>query len=136
MRSSEEVPERVHCVLKNGINTQRGDSPLPSPAALDAHFRKEGRQIRIDMPENGQQIRIPFAARADAAVMGTLADKAQGGGDLEGIMFTSNFQTRVVGEDDLEKYTSLRVGKVKAKLHVPYTGTKDTLLLFLSEVSA
>ena len=68
------------------------------------------------MPENGQQIRIPFAARADAAVMGTLADKAQGGGDLEGIMFTSNFQTRVVGEDDLEKYTSLRVGKVKAKV--------------------
>ena len=33
-------------------------------------------------------------------------------------MYTTNFQTRVVSSDDLEAYTSLRVGNVKAKVRL------------------
>lgn len=89
------------------------------------------------MPPNLQEVKLKFARRRTAKVMGSLAavdQEPQEGDEVQGIMVTSNFQSKIVAPEDLEKYTPLRLGSISSKLHVPFIGATQTLELFLNEL--
>lgn len=69
--------------------------------------------------------------------MGSLAvreTEPNEGEDVQGIMVTHNFHSKIVSPEDLATYTPLRVGSISSKLHVPYAGSIETLRLFLTEM--
>jgi len=91
------------------------------------------------MPPNNQEVKLKFARRRSAKVMGSLADRQdepEEGEEVKGILVTHNFQSKIVSPDDLATYTPLRVGCITSKLHVPFAGTLETLRLFLNEMFA
>lgn len=70
-------------------------------------------------------------------MMGSLASREsepKEGEQVQGILVTHNFHSKIVRPEDLATYTPLRVGSIFSKLHVPFTGTVETLRLFLSEM--
>ena len=78
-----------------------------------------------------------FARRRSAKVMGSLAvreTEPNEGEDVQGILVTHNFHSKIVSPEDLATYTPLRVGSISSKLHVPYAGSIETLKLFLTEM--
>lgn len=69
--------------------------------------------------------------------MGSLADRdsePQEGEEVDGILVTQNFNSKIVSPKDLPTYTPLRLGSVSSKLHVPFSGQVSTLRLFLNEM--
>jgi cleavage and polyadenylation specificity factor subunit 3 len=91
------------------------------------------------MPPNLQAVKLKFARRRSAKVMGSLAMRDSEpieGEELQGILVTHNFLSKIVKPDDLATYTPLRVGSIFSKLHVPFSGSIETLRLFLSEMFA
>ena len=91
------------------------------------------------MPPNLQTVSLKFARRRSAKVMGSLAVRgveAEEGEDVQGVLVTHNFTSKIVKPDDLATYTPLRVGSVSSKLHVPFSGSIETFRLFLLEMFA
>lgn len=113
------------------------------------------------MPPNQVEVKLKFARRRSAKVMGQLAstsvvseaenendkkkndDNAENknrlpveGEVVEGILVTQNFQSKIVTPADIATYTPLRVGSIASKLHVPFAGSIHTLQLFLHEMFA
>ena len=92
------------------------------------------------MPPNLQTVSFKFARRRSAKVMGSLAERETTepveGEEVQGILVTHNFTSRIVKPEDLAKYTPLRLGSITSKLHVPFTGSIETLRLFFSEMFA
>jgi hypothetical protein len=89
------------------------------------------------MPPNLQTVSLKFARRRSAKVMGSLAlreSEPVEGEKVQGVLVTHNFTSKIVKPDDLATYTPLRVGSISSKLHVPFTGSIETLRLFLSEM--
>lgn len=89
------------------------------------------------MPPNLQTVSFKFARRRSAKVMGSLATRDREpveGEEVQGILVTHNFHSKIVKPEDLATYTPLRVGSIFSKLHVPFTGSIETLRLFLSEM--
>jgi cleavage and polyadenylation specificity factor subunit 3 len=112
---------------------------LLSNSYLSSVFTFQNKRPTITMPPNLQEVKLKFARRRSAKVMGTLADREtepQEGEDLRGILVTHNFHSKIVSPEDLSTYTPLRVGSISSKLHVPFAGSIDTLKLFLSEMFA
>ena len=69
--------------------------------------------------------------------MGSLAARESEpveGEEVQGILVTHNFTSKIVRPDDLATYTPLRTGTILSKLHVPFTGSLETLRLFLKEM--
>lgn len=114
------------------------------------------------MPPNQVEVKLKFARRRSAKVMGQLASAAVTSEDdddgddkkddstknekknhlpvegevIEGILVTQNFQSKIVTPSDIATYTPLRVGSIASKLHVPFAGSIHTLQLFLHEMFA
>jgi hypothetical protein len=91
------------------------------------------------MPPNLQTVSLKFARRRSAKVMGSLAVRESEpieGEEVQGILVTHNFHSKIVKPEDLAAYTPLRVGSISSKLHVPFTGSMITLRLFLNEMFA
>lgn len=91
------------------------------------------------MPPNLQTVSLKFARRVSAKVMGSLAvrdSEPVKGEEISGILVTHNFKSKIVKPEDLATYTPLRLGSITSKLHVPYSGSVETLRLFLSEMFA
>lgn len=91
------------------------------------------------MPPNLQEVKLKFARRRSAKVMGSLADREnepKEGEEIQGILVTHNFQSKIVSPHDLAAYTPLRMGSISSKLHVPFAGSLTTLRLFLKEMFA
>lgn len=91
------------------------------------------------MPPNLQTVSLKFARRVSAKVMGSLAvreSEPMQGEEVAGILVTHNFNSKIVKPEDLATYTPLRVGSISSKLHVPFTGSIETLRLFLTEMFA
>lgn len=89
------------------------------------------------MPPNLQEVKISFPRRRSAKVIGTLADiegEPQEGDNVEGVLVTHNFKSKIVAPQDLSTYTPLRVGSISSKLHVPFVAAVETLQLFLNEM--
>lgn len=89
------------------------------------------------MPPNLQEVKLKFARRRSAKVMGSLADRSEEpkeGEQVRGIMVTHNFRSKIVAPDDLATYTPLRVGSITSKLHVPFVGSEQTLAVFVQEM--
>lgn len=70
--------------------------------------------------------------------MGVLAEREipKEGEHVRGIMVThqKDGTTKIVAPQDLARFTPLRLGSIKSKLHVPFAGSIDTLRLFLNEM--
>lgn len=97
----------------------------------------QNKRPSITMPPNLQEVKLKFARRRSAKVMGSLADREsepQEGEAVRGILVTHNFHSKVVAPEDLSTYTPLRVGSIRSKLHVPFAGSLATLRLFLNEM--
>ena len=91
------------------------------------------------MPPNQIEVKLKFARRRSAKVMGTLADRdtePREGENVRGILVTQNFHSKIVAPEDLSTYTPLRVGSISSKLHVPFAGSLKTLKLFFHEMFA
>jgi hypothetical protein len=91
------------------------------------------------MPPNLQTVSLKFARRRSAKVMGTLAMKGTDppeGEEVQGVLVTHNFTTKLVAPKDLATYTPLRTGSISSKLHVPFAGSIGTLRLFVKEMFA
>ena len=89
------------------------------------------------MPPNLQTVSLKFARRRSAKVMGSLADSNPTEGEqVQGVLVTHNFHSKIVSPHDLATYTPLRVGSIQSKLHVPFAGSIETLRLFLNEMFA
>ena len=113
------------------------------------------------MPPNQIEVKLKFARRRSAKVMGQLAaviseeddgdnnyktddstknenkNRLPVEGDIvEGILVTQNFQSKIVTQSDISTYTPLRIGSIASKLHVPFAGSIHTLQLFLHEMFA
>ena len=56
------------------------------------------------------------------------------GESIQGILVTQNFNSKILAPEDLKTYTPLRLGSVKSKLHVPFSGSIECLRLFLNEM--
>ena len=91
------------------------------------------------MPPNLQTVSLKFARRRSAKVMGSLAAKEsepKEGETVQGVLVTHNFTSKIVKADDLATYTPLRTGAISSKLHVPFSGSIETLRLFITEMFA
>lgn len=58
------------------------------------------------------------------------------GEEVQGVLVTHNFTTKIVEPKDLATYTPLRTGSISSKLHVPFGGSIETLRLFVTEMFA
>lgn len=97
-------------------------------------FRKSKRPT-ITMPPNQIEVKLKFARRRSAKVMGSLAENPPKEGEsVQGILVTHNFSSKIVAPEDVATYTPLRVGGISSKLHVPFAGSVETLRLFLCEM--
>jgi len=56
------------------------------------------------------------------------------GEEVQGVLVTHNFTTKIVEPKDLATYTPLRTGSITSKLHVPFAGSIETLRLFITEM--
>jgi hypothetical protein len=102
-------------------------------------FALQNKRPTITMPPNLQEVKLKFARRRSAKVMGSLANREvepQADESVRGILVTHNFQSKIVSPDDLSTYTPLRVGSIASKLHVPFAGSVATLKLFFNEMFA
>ncbi len=92
------------------------------------------------MPPNLQTVSLKFARRRSAKVMGSLAvrdaTEPEEGEEVRGVLVTNNFTSKIVKAEDLATYTPLRVGSISSKLHVPFSGSIETLRLFFNEMFA
>ena len=91
------------------------------------------------MPPNLQTVSLKFARRRSAKVMGSLAVRGaepEEGEEVRGVLVTHNFTSKIVKSEDLATYTPLRVGSISSKLHVPFSGSIETLRLFFNEMFA
>lgn len=91
------------------------------------------------MPPNQIEVKLKFARRRSAKVMGSLADRdaePTEGESVRGILVTQNFHSKIVTPEDLSTYTPLRVGSISSTLHVPFAGSLETLKLFFHEMFA
>jgi cleavage and polyadenylation specificity factor subunit 3 len=91
------------------------------------------------MPPNLQTVSLKFARRRSAKVMGSLAMKGTDppeGEEVQGVLVTHNFTTKIVDPNELATYTPLRIGFISSKLHVPFAGSIVTLRLFITEMFA
>lgn len=89
------------------------------------------------MPPNLQTVSLKFARRRSAKVMGSLAVRGaepEEGEHVQGVLVTQNFTSKIVKPEDLATYTPLQVGSISSKLHVPFSGSIETLRLFLTEM--
>jgi len=93
----------------------------------------ENKRPTITMPPNLQEVKLEFARRRSAKVIGSLAYQSQmpesgktqlnipqEGDAIQGILVTQNQSSKIVSPDDLATYTPLRVGSVSSTLHVPF----------------
>lgn len=124
-----------HIILVHGQKDEMGR--LKSALLLQYRRLAESKRPTITMPPNLQEVKLKFARRRSAKVMGSLADREyepQDGEDVKGIIVTQNFSSKIVSPTDLSTYTPLRLGSISSKLHVPFAGSVDTLMLFLNEM--
>ena len=143
-----------HIILVHGQKDEIGR--LKSALLLQYRQLPESKRPTITMPPNLQEVKLKFARRRSAKVMGKLADQGSKNqnenddnndttsssiiGDLQeaqevkGIMVTHNFSSKIMAPEDLATYTPLRVGSIASKLHVPFAGSVETLKLFLTEM--
>lgn len=124
-----------HIILVHGQKDEMGR--LKSALRLQYQQLPENKRPTITMPPNLQEVKLKFARRRSAKVMGSLADREEEpaeGEAVKGIMVTHNFSSKIVSPEDLSTYTPLRIGSVSSKLHVPFAGKVDTLMLFLNEM--
>lgn len=98
---------------------------------------RQNKRPTITMPPNQIEVKLKFARRRSAKVMGSLAEKPPKEGEaVQGILVTHNFSSKIVAPEDVATYTPLRVGGVSSKLHVPFAGSAETLRSFLCEMFA
>lgn len=124
-----------HIILVHGQKDEMGR--LKSALLLQYRKLPENKRPTITMPPNLQTVSLKFARRRSAKVMGSLAlreSEPAEGEEVQGVLVTHNFTSKIVKPDDLAAYTPLRVGSISSKLHVPFTGSIETLRLFLSEM--
>lgn len=124
-----------HIILVHGQKDEMGR--LKSALMLQYRQLPENKRPTITMPPNLQEVKLKFARRRSAKVMGSLADRngeLQEAEEVKGIMVTHNFSSKIVAPEDLATYTPLRVGSIASKLHIPFAGSVDTLKLFLNEM--
>lgn len=126
-----------HIILVHGQKDEMGR--LKSALLLQYKQFPENKRPTITMPPNLQEVKLKFARRRSAKVMGSLADRQKEpkeGEEVRGILVTHNFHSKLVAPEDLATYTPLRVGSIASKLHVPFVGSLATLRLFLTEMFA
>lgn len=124
-----------HVILVHGAKEEMGR--LKNALMLQHRQLPESKRPTVTMPPNLQEVKLKFARRRSAKVMGKLADREKEpkeGESVRGIMVTQNFSSKIVSPEDLPAYTQLRVGSVLSKLHVPYSGHVETMRLFLKEM--
>lgn len=124
-----------HIILVHGQSDEMGR--LKSALLLQYKKLPESKRPTITMPPNLQDVKLRFARRRSAKVMGSLAkrdDEPKKGENIRGIMVTQNYRSRIVAVEDLATFTPLQVGSVFSKLHVPFAGSLATLSLFLNEM--
>lgn len=124
-----------HIILVHGQKDEMGRLK----SALNHYYRTlpESKRPTISMPPNTQDVTLKFARRRSAKVMGSLVEskkEPKEGDEVQGILVTQNFTSKIVKADELATYTPLRVGSVSSRLHVPYIGSMETLKLMLTEV--
>jgi cleavage and polyadenylation specificity factor subunit 3 len=127
--------EPKHIILVHGQKDEMGR--LKSALLMQYRQLPENKRPTITMPPNLQEVKLKFARRRWAKVMGSLAEREtepKEGEEVKGIMVTHNFSSKIVSPQDLSTYTPLRLGSVSSKLHVPFAGSVDTLMLFLNEM--
>ncbi|KAL7576975.1 hypothetical protein ACA910_006730 [Epithemia clementina (nom. ined.)] len=153
-----------HIVLVHGAKEEMGR--LKSALMLQYKSLAESKRPTITMPPNLQEVKLRFARRRSAKVMGILAQDPQqttnsdnkldrqsssggvqqhqqsrgrvvaAGEAVRGILVTHNFHSKIVAPEDLATYTPLRIGTIASKLHVPFAGSVTTLKVFLTEMFA
>lgn len=126
-----------HIILVHGQKDEMGR--LKNALMLQYRKLPENKRPTITMPPNLQTVSLKFARRRSAKVMGSLAvrgSEPEEGEEVQGVLVTDNFKSRIVEPKDLATYTPLRVGSISSKLHVPFSGSIETLRLFLSEMFA
>ena len=126
-----------HIVLVHGQKDEMGR--LKSALMLQYKSMAENKRPTITMPPNLQEVKLRFARRRSAKVMGRLADRETepvAGEPVHGILVTHNFHSKIVAPEDLATYTPLRVGTIASKLHVPFAGSVHTLQVFFREMFA
>jgi len=124
-----------HIILVHGAKDEMGR--LKSALMLQHRQLPESKRPTVTMPPNLQEVKLKFSRRRSAKVMGSLADREQEpqeGEEVGGILVTQNFNSKILSPKDLQTYTPLRLGSVKSKLHVPFSGQVSTLRLFLNEM--
>jgi cleavage and polyadenylation specificity factor subunit 3 len=127
--------EPKHIILVHGQKDEMGR--LKSALLLQFRQLPENKRPTVTMPPNLQEVKLKFARRRSAKVMGKLAEQdeePQEGQEVNGIMVTHNFSSKIMTPEDLSIYTPLRVGSISSKLHVPFSASVDTLMLFLNEM--
>ena len=100
---------------------------------------EQNKRPTITMPPNLQTVSLKFARRRSAKVMGKLAEKKsepQESEEVQGVLVTHNFTSKIVKPEDIATYTPLRMGAIASKLHVPFSGPVETLRLFITEMFA
>jgi cleavage and polyadenylation specificity factor subunit 3 len=168
-RSFIQQVQPKHILLVHGQKDEMGR--LKSALMLQYKSYPESKRPTITMPPNLQEVKLRFARRRSAKVLGRLATQATEEDDVEkdeeemnteketptskkartsahqmvepkegqqvqGILVTHNFQSKLVAPADLATYTPLRVGQIRSRLHVPFGGSVGTLRLFLQEMFA
>lgn len=126
-----------HIILVHGAKDEMGR--LKSALMLQHRQLPENKRPTVTMPPNLQEVKLKFSRRRSAKVMGSLADREdepQEAEEVNGIIVTQNFNSKILAPKDLQTYTPLRVGSVISKLHVPFSGQLSTLRLFLNEMFA
>ena len=126
-----------HIILVHGAKEEMGR--LKSALMLQYKQYPESKRPTITMPPNQIEVKLKFARRRSAKVMGSLADREREpleGENVRGILVTHNFHSKLVAPEDVSTYTPLRVGSIASKLHVPFAGSLPTLKLFLHEMFA
>ncbi|KAG7367223.1 pre-mRNA 3'-end-processing endonuclease polyadenylation factor [Nitzschia inconspicua] len=126
-----------HIILVHGQKDEMGR--LKSALLLQYRKLPENKRPTITMPPNLQTVSLKFARRRSAKVMGSLAMTGSDppeGEEVQGVLVTHNFTTKIVKPNDLALYTPLRTGSISSKLHVPFAGSIETLRLFITEMFA
>jgi len=131
-----------HIVLVHGAKEEMGR--LKSALMLQYKQIPENKRPTVSMPPNTTSVKLLFDRRRSAKVIGSLAEQRnsssrmlmppQKGDNVQGILLTQNFHSKIVSKNELAKYSQLRVGSVRSRLHVPCVGKSDTLRLFLNEM--
>ncbi|CAJ0927656.1 unnamed protein product, partial [Mesorhabditis belari] len=104
-------------------------------AGIQRQFEEENIPIQVHNPRNTERLEIDFKRARRAKIIGKLANDAEDGKLIGGVIVERDFEYKIMDPSDLMEFSSIPVSKLVHRLSIPYNGTSALLVYNLRQIT-